>query len=141
MNRQSTEALDDESTPLARMKIFAAETNDYTIRAAQIRPEIQELLASIAPQTSEEAVEAVARALATAEGDSGDWRCFVPHARAAIAAMPSIPQESDAEVTEEMLEAGYRAAKEDGLTGPRKSCEALVKLIYTAMTSARDRRG
>ena len=58
---------------------------------------------------SEEVVEAVARAIERADNETGyeydhlhiecsDWGIHL--ARAAIAAMPSIPQESDAEVTE-----------------------------------------
>jgi hypothetical protein len=67
---------------------------------------------------------------------------------AAIAAMPSIPQESYAEVTEEMLVAGrvayfhFRHIVEGDvlfcdLTSEEQ--EDLVGRIYTAMTSARDR--
>ena len=44
MTQQSELVERDEATPLGRMKIFAAETNDYTIRAAQIRPDIQALI-------------------------------------------------------------------------------------------------
>ena len=61
------------------------------------------------PPPSEEVVEAVARAIERADNETGyeydhlhiecsDWGIHL--ARAAIAAMPSIPQESDAEVTE-----------------------------------------
>ena len=59
--------------------------------------------------TSEDVVEAVARAIERADNETGyeydhlhiecsDWGIHL--ARAAIAAMPSIPQENDAEVTE-----------------------------------------
>lgn len=57
---------------------------------------------STTPQTSEEAVEAVARAIAAsfeqgspdlAKNMRMDWQTWAPEARAAIAAMPAIPQD------------------------------------------------
>ena len=55
---QST--LVDDTTPLGRMKIFAAETQDYTIRAAQIRPDILALIERLSSEdgVTEEMIEA-----------------------------------------------------------------------------------
>jgi hypothetical protein len=39
-------------------------------------------------------------------------------------------------VDERMIKAGYEAAKADGLTGPRKDCENLVRLILRAALAA-----
>jgi hypothetical protein len=60
------------------------------------------VLEALTPQTSEEVVEAVARAIAAsfeqgspdlAKNMRMDWQTWAPEARAAIAAMPSIPQD------------------------------------------------
>jgi hypothetical protein len=40
-------------------------------------------------------------------------------------------------VTEEMIEAGYEAARNDGLTGPSRDCKRLVRLILETALAAR----
>ena len=114
MNRQSIEAREDAEwlRHLAKLR-FWRERTDIGDRL----DEIAERLEALAPQPpSEEVVEAVARAIYDAT-HAVIRNCYAwddawePHqeatrgryykeARAAIAAMPSIPQESDAEVTE-----------------------------------------
>ena len=143
MNQQTERAREDKSTPLARMKIFAAETNDYMIRAERIRPEIQALLEALTPQPSEEVVEAVARALCNRGHTIDRYSYALPEikdywrrqAEAAIAAMPSIPQDEttkdwwkpDPEDPFWMLEAddGEWLKNEHSLLGTRDATKAL----------------
>ena len=99
--------------------------------------------------TSEDVVEAVARAIERADNETGyeydhlhiecsDWGIHL--ARAAIAAMQSILQESDAEVTEAMKRAGAFAAAAYGHPDLYYPNGEMLAEIYTAMTSARDRK-
>ena len=96
---------------------------------------------------SEEVVEAVARAIAAsfeqgspdlAKNMRMDWQTWAPEARAAIAAMPSIPQESDAEEIQIIAQELW-AQIGPSITAARAA--DVARAIYTAMASARDRRG